>query len=173
MAPSISKAVEQIKRDVAAAIPGDVIRSICRQLGHVWRERSLDPVTTVHAFLRQILHGNVACDCVPHLVRNSFTGEAYCLARSRLPLELFQRLLTAICGVLSGYRPSTGWHGHRVWLVDGSSCSMPDTEELQRAFGQSGAQRRGCGFPTAHLLTLFDFSTGFLLKICAAPPAHA
>ena len=46
---------------------------------------------------------------------------------------------------------------------------MPDTEELQRAFGQPGGQQKGCGFPVAHLLTLFDFSTGFLLKICAAP----
>jgi hypothetical protein len=80
MALSISKAVEQIRSDVAAAIPGDVIRSIFRQLVHVWRERSLGPVTTVHAFLRQRLHGNVACDCVPHLVRESFTGEARCVA---------------------------------------------------------------------------------------------
>jgi hypothetical protein len=57
MALSISKAVEQIKSDVAAAIPGDVIRSIGRQLGYVRRERSLDPVTTVHALVRQVLKG--------------------------------------------------------------------------------------------------------------------
>ena len=45
---------------------------------------------------------------------------------------------------------------------------MPDTEELQQAFGQPGGQQKGCGFRVAHLLTLFDFSTGFLRKICAA-----
>jgi hypothetical protein len=77
-------------------------------------------------------------------------------------VKLFQRLLTAICGVLSGDRPPPDWHCHRVWLVDGSSY-------LQRTFGQSGAQQRGCGFPVAHLLALFDFSTRFLLMICAAP----
>ncbi len=43
------------------------------------------------------------------------------------------------------------WLGHRTWLLDGSSCSMPDTPQLQAAFGQSGQQKAGCGFPTAHL----------------------
>jgi len=169
MALSISKAVEQIKGDVTSVLPGDVIVTLCRQLNHKWRRRCLDPVTTMHAFLMQILHGNTACDHLPHLMQKVFTGEAYCLARSRLPLELFQRLLTAICNALHGCREASGWHGHRVWLLDGSSCSMPDTVELQNAFGQPGGQRAGCGFPVAHLLTLFDFGTGFLLRVCAAP----
>ncbi len=32
--------------------------------------------------------------------------------------------------------------------------SMPDTPELQNHFGQSGKQKPGCGFPTAHWLVL-------------------
>jgi hypothetical protein len=46
---------------------------------------------------------------------------------------------------------------------------MPDTPELQKHFGQPGAQRPGCGFPVAHLLTLFHASTGFLVKVLTAP----
>jgi hypothetical protein len=46
---------------------------------------------------------------------------------------------------------------------------MPDTEELQKAFGQPGGQKKGCGFPVAHLLTLFEFGTGLLLRVTAAP----
>ena len=46
---------------------------------------------------------------------------------------------------------------------------MPDTPELQRAFGQPGAQKPGCGFPVAHLLTLFHAGTGMLQKIITAP----
>jgi hypothetical protein len=46
---------------------------------------------------------------------------------------------------------------------------MPDTPALQEAFGQPGNQRPGCGFPVAHLLTLFHAGTGFLLKVLAAP----
>jgi hypothetical protein len=33
---------------------------------------------------------------------------------------------------------------------------------LQKHFGQSGAQKVGCGFPTAHLLMMFDATTGMI-----------
>ena len=36
-------------------------------VGHLWRDRILDPVTTVHLFALQILHGNTACPHVPRL----------------------------------------------------------------------------------------------------------
>src|SRR5207247_4831493 len=61
------------------------------------------------------------------------------------------------------------WHGHRTFLTDGSSLSMPDTPELQKEFGQPGAQKPGCGFPVMHLLALFDATTGFLLNVAGAP----
>ena len=72
------------------------IKQICHELNYKWRECTLDPVTTVHAFLRQVLAGNTACDHVPHLTGLPVTGEAYCKARSRLPVELFQRLMRAV-----------------------------------------------------------------------------
>jgi hypothetical protein len=46
---------------------------------------------------------------------------------------------------------------------------MPDTPELQAAFGQPGGQAPGCGFPVAHLMTLFHATTGCLLRIVTAP----
>ncbi len=61
------------------------------------------------------------------------------------------------------------WHGHRTFLIDGSSFSMPDTPELQAVFGQSGAQRAGCGFPIAHWLTMFDARSGLLVRQLALP----
>ena len=47
---------------------------------------------------------------------------------------------------------------HRVFVIDGSSFSMPDTPPLQQEFGHSPNQKAGCGFPVAHLLALFDAS---------------
>ncbi len=169
MALSISKAVERIKSDLFSILPADIIMALCRQLNYRWRDRCLNPVTTIQAFLLQILHGNVACDHVSHLMGRRFTGEAYCQARSRLPLELFQRLLTTVCTALASCTDSARWLGHRVWLIDGSSCSTSDTKSLQKAFGQPGNQRKGCGFPVVHLLALFDCGTGLLLRISAAP----
>lgn len=40
---------------------------------------------------------------------------------------------------------------------------------MQQEFGQPGNQRPGCGFPVAHLLTLFHAGTGMLQKILTAP----
>ncbi len=46
---------------------------------------------------------------------------------------------------------------------------MPDTPDLQAAFGQPGGQRPGCGFPVAHVLALFEARSGYLLKTVVAP----
>jgi hypothetical protein len=61
------------------------------------------------------------------------------------------------------------WRGHRTFLLDGSSFSMPDTPALQARFGQPGNQAKGCGFPVAHLLAFFHAGTGLLLEVVAAP----
>jgi hypothetical protein len=89
MAPFIQSVFDQVKGDVAEVLSPQRIEQVCHELKHVWRECTLDPATTVYAFLRQVLEGNTACDQVPHLVGLNVTGEAYCKARSRLPLELF------------------------------------------------------------------------------------
>lgn len=171
MARSILAAVQQIKSEVARFLSPEFIRGVGEAIGHVWRERVLDPVTTVHLFALQILHGNTACAHVPRLGEVACTGEAYCQARQRLPLRLLQFLLRALSHYLgaSPMLEEGRWHGHRTFLVDGSSVSMPDTPELQEAFGQPGAQKPGCGFPVMHLLALFHASTGLLLNVIGAP----
>lgn len=141
MVDSILGALQRIKADVAAHLQASTIEGLCRELDYVWRERTLGPVTTIHAFLMQVLHGNTACDHVSHLMGRKFTGEAYAQARARLPLALFERLLAAVCTVLESCRDEAAtWCGRRVWLLDGSGCSMSDTDELQKAFGQPGCQ---------------------------------
>ncbi len=171
MARSILAAVQQIKSDVAQFLTPPFIRTVCETVGHVWRERILDPVTTVHLFALQILHGNTACPHVPRLGSVDCTGEAYCQARQRLPLSVLRYLLRALSQHLgvSAMLDEGRWHGHRTFLVDGSGVSMPDTPELQQHFGQSGAQAPGCGFPVMHVLALFHATTGFLLNVVAAP----
>lgn len=163
-------AIARIKANVATLLEAATIERLCRELGHCWRDRILTPVVTVHGFLLQVLYGNTACDHVPHLLGGSFTGEAYRQARCRLPLALFERLLETVVESLASCRDAAAtWCGHRVWLLDGSSCSMPDTPALQQVFGQPGAQKPGCGFPVAHLLTLFHAGTGLLQRIVTAP----
>jgi hypothetical protein len=124
----------------------------------------------VHLFLLQVLHGNTACSHLPHLAAQRFTASAFCQARTRLPLIVWQQLLRRTSAVCEQMTHNEGrWRGHRPFLVDGSSVSRPDTPDLQEYFGQPSGQRPGCGFPVAHLLALFHAGTGFLLEVLVAP----
>ena len=171
MARSILVAVEQIKSDLTRFLTPDFIRQACQSVGHVWRNRVLDPVATLHLFALQILHGNTACAHVPRLGAAKCTGEAYVQARQRLPLRVLQRVLDSLREQLLGSPTLEDgrWHGHRTFLVDGSSVSMPDTPELQKAFGQPEGQKPACGFPVLHLLATFP-ATGLLLRVASAVP---
>ena len=90
MALSIPQILRQFKADVAKAVSPETITKICGDLHYKWRDRVLNPVTTVHVFLLQILYGNTACTALPRLAGLCFTATAYCAARMRLPLALFE-----------------------------------------------------------------------------------
>ena len=170
MALTIPQVLSQFKADVGKALSAEIIRKVCDCLGYVWRERVLDPVTTIHVFLLQILHGNTACTALARLSGLVFSATAYCEARRRLPLMVFAVLVQRVCDALIPEKNDTGrWHGHRTWTIDGSSFSMSDTAELQERFGQPSAQAKGCGFPVAHMLALFHAGTGFLQQVLASP----
>jgi Transposase DDE domain len=170
---SIAASIARIKRDALGALGPGVVEEVCAEFGHEWRDRELDPATTVALFVQQVLHGNVPCSEVRHLAgKPQFTPSAYCQARARLPLAVIQSLLTRVCdaALVATRQPDRLWLGrHRVFHVDGSTFSMPDTAELRQAFGLPSGPEPGCGFPTAHLLVLFHAATGLLLDAWAAP----
>jgi hypothetical protein len=169
MSASIVHAVNCIKRNVAHCLSQAAIEEACHEAGYCWRQRTLGPAQTVWAFALQVLHGNVACAHAVRLAQLTCSAAAYCDARMRLPLQVLKRIVELTSQAAGRGAPVALWHGHRTWLVDGSSFSMPDTPALQAHFGQSGAQQAGCGFPTAHLLALFDAATGLLLQAQALP----
>jgi len=171
MFPHVHAALRRIQREVAQVLDAAQIAAACQEVGYRFRRRVLDPVTTIHLFVIQILNGNFAIARLKDFTDRAFSEGAYCRARGRLPVRVLQTLLQRLGTAL---RPTLDddqgrWHGQRTFHVDGSAFSMPDTPELQKEFGQPGNQRPGCGFPVAHLLTLFHASTGFLLKVMAAP----
>ena len=169
---TFSQALRHSKCNLTQALPEALPARICHDLGRSFRQRTLTPTVTTFLFAQQILHGNTACAHLRHLAKIDFTDSAYCQARGRLPVAFFHRLLRAVtgrCYADDDYDPRTRWKGHRVFLMDGSSFSMPDTPELQEFFGQPDAQAKGCGFPVAHLMTLFDARNGFLLRAIPAP----
>lgn len=163
--------VGQLRQDLARHLDDKAIHDACRQAGHCWRDCILTPAAIIHWFIIQVLHGNTALEHVSLLAGRAFTGAAYCLARSHLPLPVYEAILRALIKALVPDTHSAGlWLGrHRVFLSDGSSFSMPDTAELQEHFGQPGNQKPGCGFPVASILVMFHAGTGLLLGALAAP----
>jgi hypothetical protein len=167
----IVSALRQVRQDLARQLDRPAILEACRAAGHTWRDCLLDPVAIVHLFLTQVLHGNAALAHVPRLVGLAFTASAYCQARARLPLAVFQEALRRVGPALRPEIDGSRWHGHRTFLVDGPSFSMPDTPELRAHFGLSARTRPGCGFPGARLMALFHAGTGLLLEAFAVPLA--
>ena len=167
---SISEILRQFKQEWARQLDDQHLLAACQAVKFTWRDRILPPVYTIKLFLLQILWGNTACDHVPHLADRRFSGEAYCKARARLPLKVLQYLLTrCTSAMLAATRGDGLWRGHRVWLSDGTTFSMPDTPALQARFGQSGTQKPGCGFPIAHGLALVHAASGLVTKLLLAP----
>lgn len=169
MYPHLIAALERIKKNVATALSAESVEAACLAVHYTWRERELGPVQTIWAFLLQVLHGNTACQHLLRIAQLLCSATAYCDARVRLPLALYERLLKQTTQAARTGNNMPRWHGHRTLVIDGTGISMPDTDELRNHFGVSGQQRAGCGFPVAHLLALFDSATGLLIQAHAGP----
>lgn len=95
---------------------------------------------------------------------------AYCKARAKLT-EVFLWFLTCDVGRrLEDQAPEAWrWRGKRVVLVDGSTLSMPDTPDNQRAYPQSRSQLPGVGFPILRWVALVGLATGAVLESAFGP----
>src|SRR6266513_1573275 len=90
---SVSPLLARIKSDFQQYLPQSLIETLCRAAGHRWRRRKLDPETTIHFFVLQVLHCNTAIRHLRHLAKFPINAAAYCKARMRLPLVVLQELL--------------------------------------------------------------------------------
>lgn len=167
---SIAGVVRRFKQNWTQELSPAAIAQAARDAGMKWYDSTLNPIVTIQIFLLQILHGNTACEHLSHLSGMSFTAAAYCTARGHVKLDVFGLLLRrCVKRCQQGVFDSSRWLGHRVFHVDGSSFSMPDTPALQDHFGQPGAQQPGCGFPVASWLVLMHAGTGMIAKMLAGP----
>jgi len=144
------------------------------------RDRIFTPLVTLWTFLSQILSPDHSCrDAVCRLIAHLTalgrrvcqpTTDAYCRARQRLPLGVVQRLARQSAQTLQEAVPdSWRWKGRSVYLVDGTTVSMPDTPDNQRAFPQPRTQKPGCGFPIARLVAIMSLATGAIRDLAMGP----
>jgi hypothetical protein len=145
-----------------------------------FHERIYTPLVTLCVFLSQVLDPDHSCraavarlivwmaingrkPCMPE------TG-SYCDARQRLPLAVVVRLVRQAARQIEGHAPDAWlWNGRRVALVDGTTASMPDTEENQKAFPQMKAQGIGLGFPLVRMVAIIALATGVVRDLALGP----
>ena len=158
----------------------EIVRSALAEEKLKFRVRTYTPLITLWTFLTQVLDADHSCrKAVSSL--NAFLlsqGQAavspdtsnYCKARKRLPLSLVIRLVRKIGELLEKKASSAWlWKGRSVYMVDGSTASMPDTPVNQRVYPQPVSQKPGVGFPLARFVAVISLATGAVLDAALGP----
>jgi len=146
---------------LAEVLTDEEIETICRQLGHLWRERRLPPAITVRSMVYRSLHRNqsiktlLADMAAANIQQKAPTDGAWCQARSKLPAALWPELIRQSVQRLVDFVGHRFLHwGRPVFLVDGSTVSMPDEPELVETFGYANTKHGLSRFPVARLTFL-------------------
>ena len=63
------------------------------------------------------------------------------------------------------------WRGRHVYLVDGTTISLPDTPKNQQVYPQPRQQQAGLGFPMMRLVALLSLATGMVKDAATGPYA--
>lgn len=137
---------------------------------------------TLWGFLSQVLHKEEHRSCLAAVARIGVLLVAmgrprcaqnsgpYCRARGRLPVGIVQELTLDVATKCEGQIPKNWlWKGRHVRLGDGTSVTMPDTEENQEAYPQQTCQKEGLGFPIARLMVLLSLATAMVSGMAMGP----
>jgi Transposase DDE domain len=163
----IAAALRRIKSDPLGCLGGaERVNQCFAAAGHVWRERVLDPATTIKLFLLQVLHGNTAISHLRFLCETNCASSSYCAARARLPVSGVAAVVEQLsCEYGRCSDSASRWLGRRVLMADATTAAMPDQPRLQKLWPQPSEQEPGCGFPIVKLLALMDLATGGILQL--------
>ena len=156
------------------------IRDVLNEQGVEYRDRVFSPVTTIWGFLSQVLSEDHSCrDAVSRVIAHraangntvcSPNTASYCNARSRILTGVLSTLATQTAEELqTSIADQWKWNGRSVFIVDGSSVSMPDTLENQQMYPQPPQQATGLGFPLARIAVLLSLATGACHDLAIAP----
>jgi putative transposase len=169
----------------ADVLPEDRIQAAFDEQGVAFAQEEDEiytPQLTLWAFLSQLLFQGEQRSCVAAVSRiivllvalgqeppSDNTG-AYCRARAKLPVAIIRRLTCEVADRCEREAPKKWlWHGRHVKLVDGSTCSMPDTEANQAEYPQPTSQEPGLGFPLARFVVLLSLATAMISDLAIGP----
>ena len=174
-------------------LPAQTVEAAVAAEGVRFRHCLFTPLVTLWTFLTQVLSADGSCrQAVANLLALLSAGPrdaedaddddddgdddagvgtgSYCKARQRLPEGLVRRLARETGRQLHERYPSGRLLGGRkVKVVDGTTCSMPDTPANQRRWPQPPTQRPGLGFPLVRLVAVLSLNCAAALDVAAGP----
>jgi hypothetical protein len=87
---------------------------------------------------------------------------AYSQARKRLPLEIISEVSEQICNRLGQMSPAI-IEGQRIFILDGTTITLPPTKALQKAFPPASNQFGTSVWPIARLMIANEMESGCAL----------
>ena len=161
-------------------LDAEMVNSALAAAGVTFKERIYTPFVTLCMFLSQVLDPDHSCRAavarlvvwlvVNHRKPCSPDTNSYSDARQRLPLAVIVELVHQTARKIeAGASDQWLWKGRRVSIIDGSTSSMPDTPENQRAFPQANTQKMGLGFPVVRYVALISLATGVVRDLALGP----
>jgi hypothetical protein len=144
-----------------------------------YRQRLFCPTETLSIFLTQALSEDRSCqkavnDYAVNKVVNkgtkiSVSTSGYCKARQRLPLPMITNLVCETGKLIQGHVPDHWlWKNKSIYMVDGTTVSMPDTKENQSTYPQPSTQAEGVGFPMCRLVCAISLASGAIVNTAIA-----
>lgn len=163
----IASGLERIKLAPLECLSGAARVNQCfSDVGHLWRDRVLDPTNTLALFILQILHGNTAISHLRMLSKIDCADASYCDARMRLPVAGVAAVVEQLyCDAARYSEDGSTWLGRRVLMADCTGTTAPDTPPLQKLWPQPSEQKPGTGFPAIKLLTLMHLASGMIRQL--------
>ncbi len=138
------------------------------------RNRIYTKLNTFWAFLGQVLDEDGSCQAAVHRYREqaqhqgarqipSSNTSAYAKARNRLEINELSDLFYYGAGAVEEDLPRK--FGRPLIALDGTTFTMPDTEENQTIWPQSSEQKEGLGFPMMKMVGAFSVDSRALLDV--------
>lgn len=178
--------VQQVQEKIEAGelafsrcLSSDIIQEAIEESGVTFRERIYTPWVTLWLFLCQVMSKGACADAVSQL--NNYRLEngqepcspetkSYCSARLKLPETFYQSIFRQLGNRASQQSPEAWkFFGREVKVVDGTTASMPETEENCEVFPLADPERAGLSFPLVRLLVLFSLGVGTVLELAISP----
>ena len=130
-------------------------------------------------FIKQALSFDRSCahvvnefiiDNIDELPKNISTSTgSFCRSRQKPPLDLIKKLVHYTGGAIKEKIDNRSNIKGNIYLVDGTTFTLPDSVENQEKYPQQSTQKKGLGFPICRALGIFCLDSGAAINAQIAP----